>query len=137
MSIIPNVSKLWPVTACDMINSFLIGLFAREGIDILVSSLMNEIVEPVSNIMCISVPSTIPFTWEMKLSFSVASMFLLTVNGIVISVLPLGGVSVPVQFVIWVRQTSGVSTEVADEHPTSSANGSFPVEICHDLYSHP
>lgn len=62
----PKVSKLWPVTALERTKSFCRGLLASTGMDILVASLKKEMCEPESSIICVSVPSTSPFTYEVK-----------------------------------------------------------------------
>ena len=108
-----------------MTRVFLMGLFAREGINIFVSSLIHEMEDPVSNIMFMSVPSTFPCTYEVKSLLTALSIDTVFVKGIVLSRLPL----------ISVTHTSGASREVADERPTSPANGRFPAGTCPELHS--
>lgn len=84
---------------------------------------MNEILEPVSIMMCMSVPSTMPLMCAVQMSF----MFVAgqcSVSGWLVSVVVIRTVS------------CGAGDEVADVCPAASANGSFPDDSCNDLDRH-
>jgi len=99
------------------------GLLDNEGIAIRVVSLMNEILEPVSIMMCMSVPSTMPLMCAVQMSF----MFVAgqcSVSGWLVSVVVIRTVS------------CGAGSETADVCPAASASGSFPDDGCDDLGRH-
>lgn len=81
---------------------------------------MNEMLEPVSIMMCMSVPSTMPRMCAVQVSFmSVVEQC--SVSGRLMSVVVICTVSF------------GAGGETADVCPAASASGSFPDDDCDDL----
>lgn len=96
------------------------GLLHKDGMAIRVVSLMNEMLDPVSNMMCMSVPSTMPLMCAVQVSvWSVAEQR--SLSGRLVSVVVICMVS------------TGAGGETADVCPASSASGSFPDDVHGDL----